>query len=60
MDRKPCAIEADHGLGHKLRAPGQLEYRVCDATPRAGKIGIGPLPGQIPDATPTTVLSPED
>ena len=60
MDRKLCAIEADHRLGHKLGAPSQLEYRVRDATPSAGKVGIGPLPGQIRHATPEAVLTPED
>jgi hypothetical protein len=59
MDRKRCAIEADLGLGHKLGASGQLEYRVRDAMPHAGEIGIGALPRQIPHAAPIAEVTPE-
>src|SRR5215212_6384920 len=59
MDRKRGAIESDHGLGHEFRAVGQFKYRVRDATPHPGEVGIGPLPREISLSAGVAVVAPE-
>jgi hypothetical protein len=59
MDGKSGAIEADHGLGHKLGAPGQLEHRVRYATPNSRKFGISALSSEIPRPTLVAEVTPE-
>ena len=59
MGRKRSAIKADHRLGHKVRAPGQLEHRVRNTSPNTGEVDISALSGKVTRSPALLEVTPE-
>src|SRR4051812_27328318 len=59
MGGKRGAIEADHGLGHERRVPGQLEHRVGNAATHPGEIDIRALTRKISRSALIAKMTPQ-